>query len=310
MSSKLFADLRPSTACDFHRVVLPYELMQRTYMPQPKVPVYWCNRIPTGGYHEFVKKRKEGYRIVIDIDDHWLIDKSHYLYDRFKRSGLMDVIQLCLEKADTVIATTPHLASKIRTLNRNVVVIPNALPFDEDQFSQSVDKGSATPFVWAGGTSHREDLKLLPQSSTLTIAGVRVDDPEWKKILGDLKSQQIKPAARLVEYMGLYDGHQASVAPLIDTAFNRCKSNLKMLESGAKGLAFIASKVRPYFNEIDCDHIIYAESAHDFSQKMKALINDKNRLEDYQCSLAEHVRLNYHLKDANELRRQLFESFS
>jgi processive 1,2-diacylglycerol beta-glucosyltransferase len=310
LTSNLFADLRPSTACDFHRVVLPYEHMQRTTMPQPKVPVYWCNRMPTGGYAEMIQKKREGYRVVIDIDDHWLLDEGHYLYDRFRKAGVNEVIPLCLKEAAAVIVTTPHLASQVRKINRNVVVIPNALPYDEGQFTRSQDRESDTPFIWAGGASHREDLKLLPQSPELTIAGVRFDDSEWKKILGGIKAQKIKPAMRLAEYMRLYDGHKASLAPLVDTAFNRCKSNLKMLEAGAKGLAFIASKVRPYFNEVDCDHVLYAESAHEFSRKMKALAAEKNQMEDYQCSLAEHVRLNYHLTDANELRRQLFESFS
>lgn len=310
INSNLFADLRPSTACDYHRVVMPYEHMQQTYLPKPKVPVLWCNRMPTGGFAELVQKKRAGYRIVIDIDDHWLLDEGHYLYDRFRKAGINEVIPLCLKEADAVIVTTPHLASQVRQINRNVVVIPNALPYDEGQFVASPDKESETSYIWAGGASHREDLKLLPHLPDVTIAGVRFDDSEWKKILGNLKGQKIKPAMKLTDYMQLYNGHQASLAPLVDSAFNRCKSNLKMLEAGAKGLAFIASKVRPYFNEVDYDHVLYAEGTHDFSRKMKSLIKDKNKLEDYQLSLAEHVRLNYHLKDANELRRQLFESFS
>jgi hypothetical protein len=36
------------------------------------------------------------------------------------------------------------------------------------------------------------------------------------------------------------------IAPLLDTPFNRCKSNLKLLEYGAVGLPTIASNVTPY----------------------------------------------------------------
>jgi len=306
----LFPDLRPNTACDYHRVVAPYQQMEQSgKIANPKVPVFWANRMPTGGLQELFAKKRAGYKVVIDIDDHWNLEPGHYLFDRFKMAGVSQTIIECLKAADAVIASTSFLASQVREHNRNVVVVPNAIDYDKGQFKKAQSKPD-TFFVWAGGSSHREDLQQLPVDQNVTIAGFKPNDAEWNKILSSLGSVRLKNSKPLASYMELLDGHQCALAPLTDSAFNKCKSNLKMLEAGSKGLAFIASKVRPYFNEVDCDHVMYADSKDDFRRQMKKLMGSASMLEDYQQSLAEHVRLNYHLKDANELRRQLFESFS
>lgn len=108
--------------------------------------------------------------------------------------------------------------------------------------------------------------------------------------------------------MEAYDGHSLAVAPLIDSPFNRCKSNLKILEAGAKGLPIICSKVLPYYNPIDESVVSYAETTQDWHTEVKRYLNNPSYREDRGAALAEHVRLHYRMEDANELRRQVYES--
>lgn len=68
----------------------------------------------------------------------------------------------------------------------------------------------------------------------------------------------------LDKYMTAYNGHQIALAPLKDSLFNSCKSNLKALEAGAKGLALVTSKVKPYFNKQDQQMILFAETKEDW----------------------------------------------
>lgn len=306
---KLILDVRTNTSCDFHRIVMPF----RYITPEPKVPVYMFNRISSHGLDFLYKLKAQGVKIIMDLDDHYQIDPSHYLFQTFMREGMTNHLIANIKLADVVTVTTSLLASKIRHLNSNIVIIPNALPFDQDQFSISNERESKTPVVWVGGASHHNDLKLIqnvPLADKMTFVGYNPDNKEWIKIKLDHPKVSYESELRLNNYMRAYDGHKIAIAPLTDTVFNSCKSNLKVLEAGAKGLPIICSQVEPYYNSVDKDVVIYANNKTEWHSELTKLIVYKDYCQDQGEKLAEHVRLHYNLKDANELRRQLIESFS
>lgn len=309
LENKLILDVRTTTSCDYHRILLPFTHANI----KPKVPVFMFNRIASYGLDFLFKLKDQGVKIVMDLDDHYQIDPSHYLYSQFLRDGMMPHLIANLKIADVIITTTPLLASKVRHLNSNIVVIPNALPYDEGQFTMSDDKESKTPIIWCGGASHYNDLKEIqniPVTDKLTFVGYNEKNTEWTKIRIDHPKVIYENERRLDNYMGAYDGHQFAIAPLVDSVFNSCKSNLKVLEAGAKGIPIICSHVEPYFNSIDKDVIVYADNKTEWHSQMTKLLTYHDLCNDRGLALAEHVRLHYNLKDANELRRQVIESFS
>lgn len=309
LKNKLILDVRTTTSCDYHRIVMPFS----NCVIQPKVPVFMFNRIASYGYDFLFKLKQDGVKIVMDIDDHYQLDPSHHLYGTFLRNGMMQHLISNLKIADVVTTTTPLLASKLRHLNRNIVVIPNALPYDEDQFTLSSDTESNTPIVWCGGASHYLDLKEiqgLAFEDKMTFVGFNPDHTEWKKIKIDHPSVNYGQEMKLHNYMSGYDGHKIAIAPLGDSVFNSCKSNLKVLEAGAKGIPIVCSKVEPYFNSVDKDVVLYAENKAEWTSHLHRLTTDEAYCSNRAAVLAEHVRLHYNLRDANELRRQVIESFS
>lgn len=309
LENKLILDVRTTTSCDYHRIVLPFSYMH----PEPKVPVFVFNRIASYGLDFLYKLKAQGVKIVMDIDDHYQIDPSHYLFQTFMREGMTNHLIANIKLADVVTVTTSLLASKIRHLNNNIVVIPNALPFDQDQFTRSNDLESKSPIVWCGGASHYQDLKILqnlPLPAATTFVGFNSNNKEWIKIKLDHPKVNYEPEIPLTKYMTAYDGHKVALAPLTDSTFNSCKSNLKVLEVGAKGLPIICSMVEPYYNSVDKDVVIYASNKSDWHKEITRLLVYKDYREDQGEKLAEHVRLHYNLKDANELRRQVLLSFS
>lgn len=108
--------------------------------------------------------------------------------------------------------------------------------------------------------------------------------------------------------MSVYESHAIAIAPLVDNDFNNCKSNLKILEAGAKGIPIVCSKVLPYFNPVDARAVTYAENKAEWHYEIVKLLRNPNYREDRGLFLAEHVRTHYNLADANELRRQVIES--
>lgn len=309
LESKLILDVRTTTSCDYHRIVMPFSYCDI----QPKVPVFMFNRIASYGYDFLFQLKKDGAKIVMDIDDHYQLDPSHYLYSTFLRNGMMQHLISNLKLADVVTTTTPLLASKLRHLNPNIVVIPNALPYDQDQFVLSPDIESKTPIIWCGGASHYNDLKEIqgiPLGDKMTFVGFNPENTEWKKINIDHPDVTYEGEIKLPFYMRGYNGHQFAIAPLGDSIFNSCKSNLKVLEAGAKGIPIICSRVEPYFNSVDKQVVVYADNKVEWHDQMTKLLTYKDLCADRGAALAEHVRLHYNLKDANELRRQVIESFS
>lgn len=110
----------------------------------------------------------QGTKIVVDVDDHWDIPVWHSQYQHIK-DGQIDTKTIeHIRLADVVTCTTKRLAEKVQELNKNVVVIPNALPFDRDQYqpgdrvrAREITGNDKTRFMYMGGRTHRADIDLL-----------------------------------------------------------------------------------------------------------------------------------------------------
>ena len=305
--SKLMVDIKFGASCDFHRLVVPLDYGTL----YSKKDVLFFNRNSTLGRFEVEKMKAQGYKIVVDVDDYWNLPSTHYLNQKTK-SYMESEIPSYLRLADVVTATTPELAYQVMKYNKNVVVIPNGLPFDRGQFTKSEDKYSSSSVVYVAGASHRHDSRMMGENAfgnALTLAGYEEKHPEWIEMKKYFPKALYKGALPAQSYMSLYDGHKIAVAPLVEDSFNVCKSNLKVLEAGAKGLPIICSPTLPYLNLVDKDVVLFAESPSDWTYLHDKLIKDPVFYQDCAEKLASHVRDNYTLDKFNEIRQQIFDSF-
>jgi len=294
------------TSCGYHRIDLPFSRLKANL----GVPVLVFNRYMQQGVGALIAKRRQGFKIVADLDDFWDLPPEHYLAGAWEASGTPAKIRACLAAADVVLVTNATLADHVRALNPNVVIAPNALPFDEGQFTRATP-GSET-FVYAGGPSHVPDVTPLAEAFNdprVIFAGDNPSQPEWLKMRQHAPRAQYAASRPVSAYMPAYDGHIAALAPLVDNPFNRCKSNLKMLEAGAKGLPLIASWVAPYTSDT-AGCVLLADTASEWKRCMDRLRASPAEAAERGEALAAHVRKHYQLRDANEIRRQVLESFA
>lgn len=299
------ADTR--SGCAYHRLWLPFQYGK--FVTNKETFVF--NRLPLGGLHELEGMKRLGYKVVCDIDDYWVLPKTHYLYDAWRANGFDWRIPKAIQLADVVTTTTAHLAGKITPLNKNVVVVPNALPFDKGQFQPRYDKDCTTPFVYVAGESHRRDLWSTGNAlnrEDVTLAGYCPGSAEWALMAASHPKANFVRGAALRSYMRLYDGHRVALAPLISNTFNRCKSNLKVLEAGAMRMPIICAKTLPYLNDLDRKFVTYANSPDEWLRAMNLYRKLPSLARDDGARLAEHVRQHYHLDRVNELRRQVYAS--
>lgn len=113
-------------------------------------------------FHNVVKKND--IKIVFDIDDHWEIHPTHINYRNWKQSNSKDVVLSHLKNADYVTTTTPIFAKDIMEINRNVLVVENAVNVKEQQWTPNKVESDKVRFIWGGGITHKPDLMLLKES--------------------------------------------------------------------------------------------------------------------------------------------------
>ena len=102
-----------------------------------------------------------GIKTVCDIDDYWLPTKEHPLHQLIVNNKINEKIVANLKIADYVTTTTEIYANEIRKINKNVVVLPNAIDPNEPQFKEKTPESDRLRVGWLGGSSHLHDLMLL-----------------------------------------------------------------------------------------------------------------------------------------------------
>lgn len=107
--------------------------------------------------------KKEGIKVIMDIDDYWNVDMRHPMYVQIRESKFPEMKVEMMKSVDYVSTTTPIFAKNIKEKLgiKNVVVFPNAVNDQEQQFQPNPVQSDKTRFGWLGGSSHLHDIDLL-----------------------------------------------------------------------------------------------------------------------------------------------------
>ena len=109
------------------------------------------------------------------------------------------------------------------------------------------------------------------------------------------------------QYAIMYNELDISLAPLANTALNRCKSQLKLIEAGFMRTALLCSPIEPYaIDGLHDDNCIFVN--HDWYTQIKSLVNNPTKVVDLAESLYETVKDKYHIKTVTKMRKQIYEN--
>lgn len=244
-----------------------------------------------------------GKLLVAELDDYIEITPDHPLYNEHMRLDAPTFTRALLTVADVVTTTTEELATELREYNKNVVILPNCLDFELWGKEPLENDSDEIRIVWAGSSTHEADLLMLkpaimeilekyPQAKFL-YAG---DGNLWKKNLFEKhpRTEYIEPTdldswpAKLRSFRA-----DIGVAPLIDTRFNRCKSNLKWLEYSAYKIPSVVSPI-VYANYVkDGETALIARTPKEFVKQISRLIEDKQLRKTIGQNAYDVVRRDY-----------------
>jgi len=315
----------------YHRVAMPLLLMpdtdvyitnQVTEEQASNTDVMVVNRVFPGNKIADILAWREryGFKLIVDIDDYWVLPNTHPAKPSWDRHDIANRIIHMITEADGVTTTHSRLAYHCQQYNRNVTVIPNAIP-NEGQFTVKRTESEQVRIFWQGSPTHIEDIALL--RSTLgklyrrpTIAGkckqVLVgfrESVEWNKIVdlytgGQKYPHEVYGGVNVDEYYHGYQHADICVVPLVQSTFNSCKSNLKVLEAGNAKLPCVVSEVNPYLHL----PVLYANNNHDWYYHLKELILSKEYREVKGQQLFDFCQTNYNFETINKQRKELYES--
>ncbi|MDD0840110.1 glycosyltransferase [Curvibacter sp. HBC61] len=179
------------------------------------------------------------------------LPEKHHLHVVHQREGyvrMREAMSLC----DRVIVSTQPLVEVYGDHCRDVRVVPNCL--DDRVWGQFFRVPPPRPRLrvgWAGAAQHLGDLEMIRD-----VVAAFKDEVDWifMGMCPDGLRSYIKEFHPFVSYVD-YPAKLASldldiaIAPLEDNPFNRCKSNLRLLEYGAMGWPVVCSDVYPFRTE-------------------------------------------------------------
>ena len=222
-----------------------------------------------------------GKRCVLDLDDDvWSLHPDNPAFEHFRASGAGEHARAAIRRADLVTTPTEYLAELVSPMNRSVAVVPNALPADRwPATPKDLEHGGPVVVGWAGSSSHGPDVAILSG----VVEAVLSSCPDVRFAFsytldlpfGNDERIELLPAVPIEEYAGMVERFDVGLAPLLDSRFNRAKSDLKILEYGICGIPAVASKVLPYVGAIDHNASgLIAASPKDWIKSIRRLVED------------------------------------
>ncbi|SHJ99616.1 methyltransferase domain-containing protein [Propionispora hippei] len=210
---------------------------------------------------------KSGYLIIAEIDDDPLLWKEFHQQNNF----------FAFRSAHAVQTSTPKIADFLYRFNRNVFVFPNYIsslpPFKGSKKGKKVT-------LFFGALNRESDWELIMPIINEII--IKSDEDIFVRVVHDRRffealattNKEFTPFCSYNMYIEILDSADIAILPLVDTRFNRMKSDLKFLECAAYSVAALASPT--VYGEV-IRHgetgLVYHSSA-DFGIYLKSLIED------------------------------------
>lgn len=317
--------IKKNSGPGFHRIHVPLWLMPNAdvFVTNGATEAMFEEKQPTTIFYnrdisdDVLKlQSKYHFKIVVDVDDYWELDASHILYEHHYKNRNNEHLIKHIRLADVITTTHERLAEEIYKINRNVVILPNAIP-THTAFPRyrHPNPSKLTRIFWQGSVTHAPDIDLLKgpmkrldkNKFAAIIAGYMQGETAWDRMVdaftnGLQLKGMVLPGASVLEYYKNYAFADIAVCPLVKNKFNGFKSNLKILEAAHIGLPVIASKVDPY---LGIDGVMYVEKQSDWYKWFIKCRDRKEFMVSCAKRLHEWVNKHHNFDEINEKRKQV-----
>ncbi len=264
-------------------------------------------------YESFDQAHSLGKKIIFEIDDYVnAISPTNPSFDFWSPFGPNYARCLkIMQKSDAVQVTTERLKKEYALWNPHIEALGNYL----DKHLWDVPAWTATHWDnyykkkndgiirigWSGAASHYEDLQLIEDVLTkicqkyknvhLCLIGYHGEAKKGPNLFQDISPVSsicsgCKSGGQLEKIPGIELLYYPSklkecafdigIAPLIETGFNQCKSDIKVKEYAALGIPVIATRMKPYSESVKEGYTGFlANTAKEWYDSLELLIKDE-----------------------------------
>jgi len=174
-----------------------------------------------------------------------------------------------IEKADAISVSTWPMRDVVNKYNSNIAIIPNyfdlhnykdLLVTAEDARRRWLDRDKKTIVAYVGSANHTEDqdvffdaiTQIMRERSNVEVAVFGFASEKLEREFGS-RFHLVKFTGLNSYYAEMYNmGIDILCPSLIESNFNKCKSNIKWLEGSLVGASLISSPI-PAFSELGED---------------------------------------------------------
>ncbi|WP_046864945.1 glycosyltransferase [Microvirga massiliensis] len=271
--------------------------------------VVFCRATDIFEFRILQRARSLGKPVIYDTDDNLFDVPGDSAVARYHRDPLRQrILRLLHAEADLVHVYNRELESIARTLNPNVKRMPQA--FDFSLLSKvNVQKRNNIAIAFPTSRGGDDRLSLMfrdaveavirerPHAFTLHVWG---GAPKPLQGLPNLIVEPFEPDYN--EFIRrLYSSSFAiGLAPLVDDAHHRCKTELKFREYGACRIAGIYSDVSPYKDAVNHGEtgLLVSNDPVGWAGALRSLLLDGDLRNRIVSSAEAHVRRHYSLDAA------------
>lgn len=240
---------------------------------------------PTGIFIKLASQDQNQLAVYEIDDDLFSVPESSPAYGWYSQEAVQENIRSCATAADMVTVSTEPLSDVMRSINPNVVVVPNYI--DDDVLSIPRSRGQRLTIGWGGTSTHDEDFKAL--GDALDNVLLRNPDPVFMTIGsgrygGNLPRNRVVRLPWVHSVKKLYPQiarFDIGIAPLANIKFNESKSHIKVLEYMALGIPCVAADLLPYQGIVQHGVTGFlAKNPSDWSKYLNLLVNDEDIREE------------------------------
>lgn len=312
----------------FHRILMPLHMMSgievKIAYQVKEEELAWCdiiffNRRMPHDLDVILKARdKYGFKLVCDMDDHYILDKDHYLYENYKKYNTSAIFREWIIASDVVTVTHERLYKELLPLNKNIHILPNAIP-NHEVFNVAKIECEYTRIFWCGSSTHKRDIDMVVPAfkkidrtfTKFVIGGYNKDEPEWKLMAnaytnGGRWRSEVIAQAKVEEYYKMYGQCDIALVPLVPNNFNANKSNLKVLEAAHNGSPVIVSRVDPYIGFPE-QYVNYVDSHNTWYSQINYLLKNPKIAREQGAQLKNYCAETFNFDRINKHRKEVFD---
>lgn len=217
-----------------------------------------------------------------------------------------------MQMANAVTVTNENLRQVYLPYNKNVYILPNYIDPDRWDGVEKAPKDTDRVVIgWFGGASHYDDLKVISDVIPDILEKYPNVEFRWCGAFPDFWAElyNTKKYGDRFKYINWHNdvfqwekhfasfGFDIMLAPLVDTQFNRCKSNIKWMESAMLKIPVVASPVDPYMCIKHKQDGFLAGKYIEWMGCLSRLIESKDLREEFGVRAHERVVRDYNMKD-------------